>query len=84
MYIVVLGTSLVVPWLRLHVSTAALQEAWVQSLVRTLRSCMAHCATKNKNKKVFCFCCIAKGISYTYIHSCLDRQVKGLCNGLFL
>ena len=43
------GTSLTVPWLRLHTSNAG---AWVQSLVRELRSQMPLCGvTKKKNER---------------------------------
>ena len=41
-------TSLVVQWLRLHASSAGVQGAQVQSLVRELRSHLLHGAAKNK------------------------------------
>ena len=44
----VVGTSLVVQWLRLRTPTARLQ---VQSMVKELRSCMLCSMTKKKKKK---------------------------------
>ena len=41
------GTSLVVQWLRRRPSTAG---AWIQSLVRELRSCMLRSVAKKKKK----------------------------------
>ena len=43
-----MGTSLVVQWLRVHVSTTG---TWVQSLVGELRSCVSR-GTTSPHKKV--------------------------------
>ena len=67
---VILRTSLVVQWLRLHAPKAG---AWVRSLVGELGSCMPHCVAK---KKVFYNC----WTQYPIIHqSSLLRSSFKMC-----